>query len=181
MQMWLPVLATLAGAAVTGAIAIILARLANKHAIRVAKLHMNEERARWAAERWLERLQKFYGTVESLITAAENFRIQQAWDANPLPDGYVPPWILSYNDARGGLEDALARAGSEISLLDDDIRAEYVAAQKKYHEWFMAKTKDASVQALAALEGDLIKFKDSLAARYRQVFDARRSGADLSG
>jgi hypothetical protein len=181
MQAWLPVIATLAGAAVAGAISIILAHLANRHSVRILKLNMGEERAAWAAERRLERVQRFYGSIEMLIVAATNFRIQQAWDANPLPDGYLPPWVQSYNEARGSLEDAFSRTSSEISLLDDDIRSEYMEAKRKYFDWFVAKTKESSVQALLALENDLAKFKDALAIRYRQIFDARKAGTDLSG
>ncbi len=76
---WLAVVGTLAGALVAGGISFVLLWSSNKHAPQIVKINLAEERARWAAERQLERIQIFYETIEKLIASVEQFRIQQAW------------------------------------------------------------------------------------------------------
>jgi hypothetical protein len=177
MQDWLPVVGTLAGAIVAGGISFILHSASNRHAIRVLKTNLSEDRARWAAEHELNRIQKFYGTIEQLIEAVLNFRIRSVWDAR---DGKTAPrWVLSKEDAREGIETALQSAYSEISLLSVDIQAEFKKSTEHYRKWYLADTSEEGMEHLLHLERDLATFKRSLGERYREVFDARKSGSDL--
>ena len=179
---WLAVVGTLAGALVAGGISFVLLWSSNKHAQQIVKINLAEERARWAAERQLERIQIFYGSIEKLIASVQQFRIQQAWESSIAESKHekAPSWVLSYDVAKEGIEDALNFTYSEILLLDEDIQSKYNQAVTHYHRgWHFAKDKQAQVQHIMELEKELIVFKELLAARYRKVFDARRTGSDL--
>jgi len=174
------VIGTLAGAIVAGVISIVLAILSNRQALKTSKLTFAEERAKWAAERQLERLQKFYGTAEKLIDATTNLRIQQAWEMSYKKDKIpVPKWVLSVNDARASFVAALQNTNSEMSLLDADIQDEYIDATQRHFNWLIAKTEEQGVQELVEMERELIAFRHNIALRYRKVFDERRHGIDL--
>lgn len=176
MSDWLPVFGTLAGVVVTGVISFALYWLSNHHAKDTLILKLSEERAKWAVEYELDRIQKFYVTAEKLLAAVVALRIQQAWDKGTRPP---PPWVLSYNDARGGIEKALDLAGSEVLLLNEKIRSEYRASLKGYNDWFLAEGKEDCVKSLHNLENDLTGFIEYLANHYRETFDRRRHGTDI--
>lgn len=180
MQAWLPIIGTLAGAVVAGAISVALMILSNRHSLRIAKLNFQEDRAKWAAERQLDRLQKFHSSLQRLVTAVEQFRIQQAWAADPLEDGTpAPKWVHSYDAARGEFEEAIRAINTDIALLDENVQAEYKRVRKHQFDWFCSKSEKEGVGVLCSMEQDLLKFRESLAQRHRNVFDSRRLGADL--
>jgi len=174
---WLPVLATLSGAIVAGAISVIIHWLSNKHAKDTLGIQLSEERARWAVEYELERIQKFYATAENLLDAIIAMRIQQAWELDSDPP---PEWVLSYNDARGGAERSLDSSRSEVLLLSENVQNRYNSAVKKYDDWFMAKDRAEGVKHLQFLEKDLAEFIDFLAKYYREIFNQRRTGSDVA-
>jgi len=176
---WLPVIATLSGAIVAGTISLLVHWLSNRHATHHTKLVLAEERARWAIERRLDRLQNFYGTVEKLLDATIKFRVQQAWQATSKEYGATPPdWVLSYDDARGGFEDQLGNTASEMSLLDEDIQAEFKRLDITWLRWLLRKADDDGAKALVGLEDDIRKFQNWLSQRYRRAFEDRVKGAD---
>ena len=180
MQAWLAVIGTLAGAVVAGVISIVLMILSNKHALKVAKLKLAEDRAQWAAERQLEQLRGFYGNLERLVGAVEQFRIQQAWDADLFGDGVpAPDWVPTYNTARGEFEDALRATGTQTSLLDEGVQAEYERVRGHYLKWLCSKTKEAGVNEILDMEKDLHAFRRWLAKCHQDIFDKRRSGRDV--
>jgi hypothetical protein len=179
MQQWLPVIATLAGAIVAGVISFVLHIQSNKHANYLAKLHLSEERARWATEHTLERIQKFYGTIDRLLFATGQFRIQQAWEADPIGDEPPPKWVLSYNDARGNFEDELHNTKNEISLLDEEVQKRFNFSNECYMKWFLSKNKNQNVEELVALENHLHEYKTWLSAQYRAIFSSRRNSDDV--
>jgi len=179
MEAWLTLIATLAGALVAGGISALLQSISNKHALATARMNFAEERARWATERQLDRIQKFHGTIEKLMVAAVQLRIQQAWSSRFATDiTPAPKWVLSYDDARGGYEAALDNANSEMSLMDEDIQLDFLQATHRYFNWTISKTEGEGVQELVEMERELLIFKKGLAQRYRKVFDARRTGLD---
>ena len=67
MDSWIPVIGTLSGAIVAGGISVLVHWMSNRHATENTKLILAEERAKWASEKRLERLQAFYGEVEKLL------------------------------------------------------------------------------------------------------------------
>jgi hypothetical protein len=177
MQAWLPVVGTLAGAIVAAVISFILHGASNRHAMRVLKTNLSEDRARWAAEHELSRIQTFYGTIEQLVEAAVSFRIRQAWEARGGKP--VPSWVLSAKDAREGIQTPLESAYSAISLLSLDIQTKFEKTTEHYRKWYLSDTREEGLEHLVRLEHDLEIFKKALGERYRQIFDARRSGSDL--
>lgn len=188
MNEWLPIVGTLSGAAIAGAISFLLHWSANRHTRATQKLTLASEAAKWAAERELEGMRRFYGTVEKLYEAVGNFRRQQAW-ANLLEskeEDYLgpeevktPDWIPSHNDARGALEEALYAANSEKIFLDSKIQAEYDKAIKPYQQIFMAMNTAETLQALAELNDSLFEFRRLVADHYRTIFENRKTGADI--
>ena len=174
---WLPVVGTLGGAIVAGGISFILHWSSNRHARVTLDQRLSEERARWAVEYELEQLRLFYGTTEKLISAAENFRLQQAWARREPP---APDWILPYVAARGEIEDAILIARSEALLLNEEIQSEFQTALKGHQDWFLSRDENQAVDNLLRLEKDLQTFKKYLAAYFRKVFYQRKRGIDVA-
>lgn len=181
MDNWLPVIATLSGAIVAGAISLLVHWLSNRHSMQHTKLVLAEERARWAIEKRLENLLHFNGTMESLMDATVQFRVQQAWEATAKqePEVSIPDWVWSYDKARGGFEEQFSKVSRELLLLEEDIQSEFDRLNISWVRWIgAAKTTDASVQALVGLEEDIQNFRRWLAKRYRTQFEDRFRGAD---
>jgi hypothetical protein len=176
MDNWLPVAGTLAGAIVAASISFILHWMSNKHTQQIQQVSLSEERARWAVEHELARIQKFYGTIEKLSDAVQDIRIQQAWAGK---DGSSPNWVLSAKSAREAFENALNSAYLEVLLLDSDMQAEYEKAHSKYNDWLLAETNEEGVTKLLQMGNDLANFRNSLGERYRKVFNDRKVGADI--
>ena len=180
MNEWLPIVGTLAGATVGGAISFLLHWSANRHSRSVLKLNLANEAAKWAVERELEGIRRFYATVEKLSEATGKFRQQQAWEKLfGGSDDKPPSWMLSYADARGGLENALQAANSEKIFLDAKIQSEYDKAIKPYDDWFGATNQEESLECLIELEDSVHKFKKEVAIHFRGIFENRKSGADI--
>jgi hypothetical protein len=180
MNNWLPVIATLSGAIVAGLISLFLHWLANKHSAQHTRLVLAEERARWATERRLADLKDFFGAIEKLMEATQQFRIQQAWAAVEEKEGTKPhSWVPSYNDARGGFENALHAAVLHSFLLEAEVEADFRDAKIIEIDWLVAKTADDAVLALCAVEQNIDKFRRRISKRYQSVFDERRKGLDI--
>lgn len=180
MDAWLPVIATLSGALVAGIIAVFVQWLANKHERNHTIILLGEERARWATERYLDRLQIFFAAIESLAEAAGGFRLHNAWAIRTSEDGLEPPkWVPSYDEARSKLDDSLHEARMQVFLLDENTISEFNAAIKNYTAWQCARYRDEGVEHLFQLEKDLAEFRNWLSLQYRKSFDRRKSGLDI--
>ena len=154
--------------------------ISNRNSYRISELARTEDRAKWGAERELEQLRSFYSSLERLVSALEQFRIQQAWDADLFGDGMqAPVWVPNYNDARHEFEFALHATNIEVALLAEPIQTEYECVKAYYLKWLCAKTKAIGVNELAAMEEALGKFRNFVAKHQRNVFDERRRGMDL--
>jgi len=178
---WLPVIATLSGAIVAGVISLLVHWISNRHAMQHTKLVLAEERARWAIERRLERLQAFYGTIEKLLDATVQFRVQQVWQgiAQKEPGATIPEWVPSYDTARGDFEDQLSNVSRELLLLDEAIQSEYDREDISWVRWIsVAIDTDNGVTALVDLEDAIRRFRLWVAKRYRTQFEERLKGAD---
>lgn len=181
MTNWLPVVATLSGAVVAGAISLLVTWLSNRHAIQTAKLTLSEDRARWATEKRLEQLRAFYRGVEDLLEATQHLRIQQAWEASEAQDSIkAPKWVLSSADAREGFERALHKMFLESCLLEREIEDQFGKVRAHQRKWLLAKTTGDGVHALTAMEQELVTFRKGVAERYRLAFEERRKGADIA-
>lgn len=180
MNNWLPVIATLSGAIVAGAISVLVHWLSNRHSLRHTKILLAEERAKWAIEKRLDRLQNFFGTLEKLFKATSEFRIQQAWEATAKsdPTTKIPKWVASYDKARGGFEDMLTEIARELLLLDEEVQLEYEKADISWFRWMKSKTENESAETLYKMEADIQQFRKWVAKRYRTQFEDRFKGAD---
>jgi hypothetical protein len=119
MNEWLPVVGTLSGAIVAGIISILVSWRSNRNAMLHTKLTLAEDRARWAVERRLESLQQFYRTIEQLLDATEQIRIQEVWTLGLKEEGIpIPDWVLSPGDARERFETAVRASSSQTLFLD---------------------------------------------------------------
>jgi hypothetical protein len=177
---WIPVIGTLLGATIAGVISIVLSWLSNRRTEKNTKLLLAEERAKWAVEKRLERLQVFYSAIEKLQDVTSQFRVQQVWHALIQKEEEVeaPRWVQSYDKARGEWEDQFGVVTRNLLFQDEGVRTEFEKRNIKWVRWMLSKTTDEGVQILMDLEDDIQKFKEWLAKRYRDQFEDRYRGLD---
>jgi type II secretory pathway component PulJ len=180
MNNWIPVIGTLLGAIVAGSISVILSFLSNRHATQNTKLVLAEERARWAIEKRLQRLQTFHGIIEKLANATSQFRIQQAWQASYEKEpGLKPPkFVGSYEKARGEWEKQLGEVHRELLMQDEEVQSQFKQSNITWLRWLASKSIDEGVETLFSMEDDIQAFTMWLAKRYRSQFEGRYRGAD---
>jgi hypothetical protein len=180
MNSWIPVVGTLLGATIAGVISILLSWLSNRRAAQNTKLLLSEERAKWAVEKRLERLENFYSVVEKLLDVTIQFRVQQAWhtSAEKEPGLEPPEWVASYDNARGDWEEQLSVVARALLFQDEIVQAEFEKSNIKWLRWLGSKTTDEGVQALVGMEEDIQKFIKWIAKRYREQFEDRYRGTD---
>ncbi|MBS0473276.1 MAG: hypothetical protein JSR60_19555 [Proteobacteria bacterium] len=181
MNSWLPIFATLSGAIVAGAISLLVNWLSNRNALQHARLHLAEDRARWATEKQLSQLEDYYAEIDRLYEATHNFRIQQAWEATCREDEAtkMPDWVLPYDRARSGLEEGLDRLYLKSSLLDDEIQEQFKAVREYQLKWFKSSMSHEAAEVLMEMEREIAKFRERISRRYREIFRNRRNGSDV--
>ena len=177
---WLPVIATLLGAALAGFISIIVQLIANRHARQNHLDDLSEERARWAAEHELQKIQSLYAAIENLADAVQWFRIAEAWDlTSSSSDIARPDWAPDSGDAQLAMDKSWQAVSYELPFLDDTFREKFEAATTYRREYNRAELNEERIEALQELERSLYSFKRELGVRYRHIVETRRAGEDV--
>lgn len=168
---WIPIVGTLLGTIIGGAISFLAQKLAARYAREIQTRNMAEERARWVVEKQLVEMKSLYKQLADFIDVTAEFRIHKAREVLVASSEISASRDSEeYNLKRERWENTLKMVLADILMFDVELHEKFKQVLRPRTDWFMAKDGKEALDCLIKLEENLQRFAEDLAGRYREVF-----------